>query len=72
MSPLDHDPEALTWAIKKSGLSQREFADQIGMSASMVSEMKKGVRNATPATMRRMATVLNCPVVVLERKRDAA
>lgn len=71
MSPLDHDPAALVWAFKKSGLTQAAFAEAIGKSASMVSEMFKGTRNATPDTLRRMAKVLNCPVVVLERKRAA-
>lgn len=69
MSPLDHDPEGLAWAFKKSGLTQIEFAERIGKSKSLVSEMFKGTRNATPAVMQRMAEVLNCPVVVLEAKR---
>lgn len=69
MSALDHDPEALVWAFKKSGLTQREFAAKIGKSESLVSEMFKGIRNATPAVQREMARVLNCPVVVLEAKR---
>lgn len=71
MSPLDHEPEALVWAFKKSGLTQAAFADAIGKSPSMVSEMFKGTRNATPATLRDMAKALNCPIVVLERKRAA-
>ena len=68
-SPLDHDPEALVWAFKKSGLTQKAFADAIGKSASMVSEMFKGTRNMTPATMQAAAVALNCPLTVLERKR---
>lgn len=71
MSPLDHDPEGLVWAFKKSGLTQRAFAQAIGKSPSMVSEMFKGTRNMTPATLLAAAKVLNCPVTVLERKRAA-
>jgi transcriptional regulator with XRE-family HTH domain len=71
MSPLDHDPEALQYALDKSGLKQKEFAAAIGKSQSLVSEMLKGTRNATPDVIQRMASVLNCPVVVLERKRVA-
>jgi transcriptional regulator with XRE-family HTH domain len=69
MSPLNHDPDALAWALKKSGLTQREFARQIDRSESLVSEILGGTRNASPAVMQKMAEVLNCPVVVLEAKR---
>ncbi len=71
MSPLDHNPEALQYALDKSGLTQKEFAGAIGKSQSLVSEMLKGTRNARPDLIQRMAQVLNCPVVVLERKRAA-
>jgi transcriptional regulator with XRE-family HTH domain len=69
-SPLGHDPEALAWALKKSGLTQVAFAEQIGKSAGLVSEILKGTRNATPALLLEMAKALNCPIVVLEAKRD--
>lgn len=69
MSPLDHDPEALQWALDKSGMTQRDFAAAIGKSPSLVSEMLKGTRNATPAVIQLMAKALNCPRTVLERKR---
>lgn len=72
MSPLDHDPDALQYALDKSGLKQKDFAEQIGKSPSLVSEMLRGTRNATPEVIQKMAEVLNCPVVVLERKRHAA
>lgn len=67
---LNHDPAALRYALDHSGLSQREFADAIDKSPSLVSEMLSGSRNARPALIQRMASVLNCPVVVLEAKRD--
>ncbi len=72
MSPLDHEPEALRWALAKSGLTQRQFASAIGKSPSLVSEMLAGTRNATPAVIEDMAKVLNCPVVAIERKRVSA
>lgn len=71
MAPLDHEPEALRWALDKSGLTQKQFADQLGRSQSYVSEILKGTRNARPALLQQMARVLNCPVVALERKRYA-
>ena len=71
-SPLNHDPEALAWALSKSGLTQSAFAAQLGKSPSLVSEILKGTRNATPSLMADMAQVLNCPIVVLEAKRAEA
>jgi transcriptional regulator with XRE-family HTH domain len=70
-TPLDHEPEAVAYALKQSGLTQKEFARQIKKSESLVSEILKGTRNATPALIGDMARVLNCPRVVLERKRVA-
>ena len=72
MSALDHSPEGLDYALRKSGLTQADFAAQIGKSASYVSEIRKGTRNANPALLMKMAQVLNCPLVVLEAKRDVA
>ncbi|MEV7871450.1 helix-turn-helix transcriptional regulator [Streptomyces sp. NPDC088124] len=69
--PLDHEPEAVTYARKKAGLTKTELADALGVSVSLVSEIEGGTRNCTPAIQRRMAAVLNCPIVVLERKRAA-
>lgn len=72
MSPLDHEPAALRYALDKSGLSQTEFAAKLGKSQSLISEILKGTRNANPRLLMDMARVLNCPVVVLERKRSVA
>lgn len=72
MSPLDHDPEALQWALDKSGMTQKQFADAIGKSPSLVSEILKGTRNARPEVIATMAVALNCPRTVIERKRVAA
>lgn len=70
--PLHHDPEALAWALSKSGMTQRDFADELGKSRSLINEILKGTRNAGPALLIDMARVLNCPVVVLEAKREVA
>lgn len=67
-SPLDHDPEALIWARKKDGRSQAQVAELIPLSPSTYCEIEKGTRNATPATISRLAEILNCPRSVLERK----
>jgi transcriptional regulator with XRE-family HTH domain len=70
--PLDHEPEAVTWARERAGLTRAALAEMIGVSAGLITEIEKGTRNATPARIRQLAEALNCPVVVLERKRYTA
>ncbi|MGJ6980031.1 helix-turn-helix domain-containing protein [Aestuariimicrobium soli] len=48
MSPLNHEPEALRYALDKSGLTQKQLAEAVGCSQSLVSEMLAGTRNAKP------------------------
>lgn len=69
-TPLDHDPEAVTWARQAKGWTQAALAQAIGISASHMSEIEAGSRNATPRLLILLAEALNCPVSVLERKRD--
>lgn len=72
MSSLDHEPEAVAYALRQSGLTQKEFAARLGKSQSLISEILKGTRNATPALIGDMSRVLNCPRVVLESKQLSA
>ena len=67
--PLDHIPEALAWAREQAGLTRAALARAIGVSAGLISEYEKGTRNAGPARIKQLAGALNCPRVVLERKR---
>lgn len=82
VTPFDHDPEALAWAIKKSGYNQTELLkalaagdprgnNKVVISKSHLSEMLGGTRNCRQPHLEAIAKVLNCPVVVLERKRAA-
>ena len=71
-SPLDHDPEAVRWALKKSGFKQYELAAALDISVGHLSDVLSGRRNAPPHLLQQMARVLNCPVVVLEAKRYPA
>jgi len=70
-SRLRQEPEALTWAREKAGLTKRALADSIGVSEQLLGEMESGWRSATPSNLLKIAETLNCPVVVLERKRPA-
>lgn len=67
--PLDHDPSAVTWARRQAGLTKTAVASAMGVSLSLISEIEAGTRNATPENLNRLASVLNCPRVVLESKR---
>ncbi|WP_352231376.1 helix-turn-helix transcriptional regulator [Actinomadura sp. NBRC 104412] len=67
---LNQEPEAVTYAREQAGLTKTEVARACGVSLSLISEIEKGTRNATPAMIVKLAHVLNCPRVVLLRKRD--
>lgn len=66
---LYQEPEAVTWAREKSGLTKRALADLVGISEQLMGEIESGWRSATPANLMKIADALNCPIVVLERKR---
>jgi transcriptional regulator with XRE-family HTH domain len=68
--PLDHQPEAVTFARERAGLTKTRLAQICEVSLSLISEIESGTRNATPAMLNRLATALNCPRVILERKHD--
>ncbi|NUS09897.1 MAG: helix-turn-helix transcriptional regulator [Streptomyces sp.] len=70
-SRLHQEPEAVTWAREKAGLTKRALARRVGISEQLMGEIESGWRNATPANLARIADALNCPLVVLERNRHA-
>lgn len=70
--PLDHEPEAVAYALEQSGLTMTQLAGACGVSVSLISEIIGGTRNATPVMIGKLAKALNCPRVVLERKRVAS
>lgn len=65
---LNHEPAAVTWAREKSGLTRQQVAEQLDCAPSLITEIEQGTRNLTPARLIKLAEILNCPVVVLERK----
>jgi transcriptional regulator with XRE-family HTH domain len=69
---LDHEPAAVTYAREQAGLTKTHLAVACGVSPSLITEIEAGTRNATPAMIRKPAEALNCPRVVLERKRETA
>lgn len=67
---LNHSPEAVTYAREQAGLTQAALAERVGISFQLMSDIERGYRNATPATIMKLAEALNCPRVVLESKRE--
>lgn len=68
VSDLNHEPDAILYARTSAGLSQADAARQLDISAGFLSHLERGYRSVTPALLKRMASVYNCPRVVLERK----
>ncbi|MDN3056923.1 helix-turn-helix transcriptional regulator [Streptomyces sp. SRF1] len=62
----------MTYAREQAGLTKRALAAKCGISEQLMGEIESGRRNATPATLQRLAEALNCPRVVLEAKRETA
>jgi len=69
-APLNHVPKAVTYAREKAGLTKRALAETCGFSEQLLCDIEAGRRNATPAKLQDIARALNCPVVVLEAKRE--
>ena len=68
-SKLHQEPSSVTWAREKCGLTKRALADLVGISEQLMGEIESGWRSATPAKLAKIAEALNCPLVMLERKR---
>ncbi len=69
---MAHDPEAVTAAREKAGLSKRDLAAQIGVSEQLMGQIEAGERNATPANLTKLAKALGCPQAELERNRGVS
>lgn len=67
--PIDHKPAAVRRARERLGLTRKQVADAIEVSPSLITEIEKGTRNATQATIIRLAAVLRCSPDSLRRRR---
>ncbi|WP_394621248.1 helix-turn-helix domain-containing protein [Lentzea sp. JNUCC 0626] len=63
---LNHSPEALRWARRAKGWTQRQLADVIGVKATSVSDFERGTRSAPPDLLIKIARAFRCPVSMLE------
>jgi transcriptional regulator with XRE-family HTH domain len=60
----------VTFARVKSGKSKQELAESLGISKQFMGDIEAGRRNADLELLKRMADVLDCPLVVLQAKRE--
>jgi transcriptional regulator with XRE-family HTH domain len=67
IAPVDHNPEALAWAMRRAGWRQAELAREVGISRSLMSESLKGTRGLSPAVLNKIAEKLGCPITAIER-----
>lgn len=68
ISLVDHNADALRRARKRAGWKQFHLAKAVGISASLLCEAERGTRGLSYEVLGRIATVLGCPIVALERK----
>ncbi len=54
----------------KLGISQEDFADQVGLDRTYVSGIERGIRNPTLLVLLRLAQVLGVPVAQLLETAD--
>lgn len=59
---LNQDPEAVTQARDKAGLTKTALAKAVGRSLSLISEIEGGTRNAQPELLAAIAAVTGVPV----------
>jgi transcriptional regulator with XRE-family HTH domain len=66
--PLNHKPAEVRRARERLGFTRREVAQKLGVSESLICEIEKGTRNATPAMILRLAPVLRVKPDTLRRR----
>lgn len=62
-----HPCEIINDELEARGLSQRKFAEIVGMSPTVANEILKGHRNITPATALLFEAALDIPADSLMR-----
>lgn len=60
LTPTTQNPAAVTLARITAGLEQGALAHKVGISASFMSEIEKGTRSVSPATLRDIAYACGC------------
>lgn len=66
------NPTALQVIRERSGLSVSELARRSGVSQPHLSNLERGRRDASPATVKRLAVALDVPILALLADPGAA
>lgn len=59
------NPSALATIRALNGLSQAELSRRSGVSQGHISEMEKGAKKASPATIKKLAEALSIPIAAI-------
>lgn len=62
MSPPTQDPQRLQRRRIQAGLNKTELARKIGISKSYMGLLERGLANASPRVLKRLAEGLDCEV----------
>ncbi len=55
--------EHIRVARKTAGLTQKELAEKLGVSVSMIAQYETGARNPKPGTIEKIGNALNCDLL---------
>jgi transcriptional regulator with XRE-family HTH domain len=68
LNRLNQEPSHVRWARQARGETIANVAAAIGKGESLVTEIERGTRNATPEVLAGIARYLGCPISMLERR----
>jgi len=68
MRPLNQEPAHVAWVREARHLTRAQVAVAIGKAPSLITEIEKGTRNATPEVLAGIADFLGCPISLIERR----
>jgi transcriptional regulator with XRE-family HTH domain len=69
-SAVEIDATALTVLREKDGRSKTSLAAAAGMSLGYLADLESGRRKGNPGVIASLASALNVPKSMLERRRD--
>lgn len=60
MSPPTQDPKRLQWHRVQAGLTKKELAERTGLHKTTIGRYERGLSNAHPGNLKKLAEALNC------------
>lgn len=65
MSPPTQDPQRLQRRRIQAGLNRKQLAERAGIHKSTIGRYERGLSNALPGNLKRLAEALDCKIVDL-------